>query len=1201
MSTQSPGNDQERLPNGMKQNVTLSSRGSDAALEGPNLPPGDTHVSDGRSPKRSSSRRGRHRRSLHAGAFGLMIGSLLGLALLITLRPDLNPSLFVTRAFASRERAILPGGTWITYANGDAAQSLAVQGDYLWVGTHLGGLVRWDPTDQTYVQYLYPQTDLPSNDVRAIDTDATGRLWIGTSRGLAVLSADDAHHTGVTGVMGTIVVHHTGNSGLPADVVTDVGVAPDGKVWVATDGGGLAVLDDKGTTQDLSDDEWTVYGLDDGLPSYLVTALDFDDVGNVWIGTKPYPNPDPEGSATLGGGVSIFNGLSFFNYHTQNSTMGSNVIVTVCPGGGEEMWVATRGGGVTLFQGRQGNQTFNKNNSGLTGNDVSACAQDTTGRMWFAVIDSRIPQGVSVLNNDVWANLTKTNSGLISNSVSAIVADSSRRVWFGHKEVYGGTQGVSLLTANGQDWTTYDTSTGLPSDSINSITQDTIGNLWFGTNGRGVMAYQRGLGHWIYYDRIITGGELPSNIVRDIAVDQVGRLWLATDRGGSTGAVSWTAYTRATTGDGLRTDNLQTVAVDDTGKIWFGHAQGIDVLDHHGTPHDPSDDTWRSISGALPGPSVRDITRDASGRMWVATNYGVGVYDGTQWRTYQAPNLVSNDVHVVFPDSRSGQIWVGTANGVSVLDEDTETWTSYTTADGLVYNNIQAIYVDTWQRVWFGTLLGVSIKDGDDWLPPYTSTNSGLAGNDVTSLLVDGWGLVWLGTRSDGISVFDSTTWDHLTSADHGLPSNRITDIVFGADGSTWVGTADRGFSALHGTTWTTYSRASTGDQLASDKVRTIAIEADGHVWVGTLPFVSGGWWSGGGISVLDPKSGAWTTYNRDNTGATGLGGNFIQKIAIDAAGRVWIGTGVPNDEPAMSQGYGLTVYDHGSWTTYTRGNTDLNLSSDRIPDISLDSQGRVWLATQPYVAGLDLAGGGVSRLDLGDNGVPDPPGQGDDEWASWTNGDDSGLVAVGHEGDVWAVHVDRADTIWAGGWTCANPPFCESVHWPNRLGVDGSLNEFIGPLWMAHEPFLEAGPISSIASDADNGLWVGTAWDGARYFDGKGWQSFTTADYPLVSDDITVIRVDSQGDVWFGTADAGISRYTPPPPTPTPTPSSTPTETHTPGPPTPTATFTATAIRTPTATPTATVAATATATPSPTPTQEPRHYVYLPAIWKSP
>lgn len=484
------------------------------------------------------------------------------------------------------------------------------------------------------------------------------------------------------------------------------------------------------------------------------------------------------------------------------------------------------------------------------------------------------------------------------------------------------------------------------------------------------------------------------------------------------------------------------------------------------------------------------------------------------------------------------------------------------------------VSVDGWRRVWFATPQGVSVKDGEAWIT-YTGTDSGLAADDVTSLFAEAWGPVWLGTRSDGVSVFDSSDWDAFAFADQGLTSNRITDIAFGAEGETWIATADRGLSVLRSTTWTTHSRTSTEGGLASDRVQTVTIGEDGRVWAGTVPYsISSVEWGGGGVSVLDPESGSWTTYNND---MRVLQGDFVRRIAVDAAGRVWIATSDPWREDIAPLGYGLTLYDHGSWTTYTRDNTRSGLSSNRIADIAFDSQDRVWLATRYYRTRSDVGGeGAVSRLDLGENGVPDPPARGDDVWTSWSIEDGSGWSLYGPTGDMYSIHVDGADTTWAGTWT-PDPTF----HWANPCYVQGTLSQFADPDWAALEPFPCSGYVVSIASDAEDNLWLGTSWGGVRYLDSQGWHAITTAEYPLVSDGINVIRVDPQGDVWFGTEGGGISRYTPPSPTPTPT--STPTETATP---------TITATWTPTATATETVTPTATPSPSPTPRV---HRLWLP------
>ena len=57
--------------------------------------------------------------------------------------------------------------------------------------------------------------------------------------------------------------------------------------------------------------------------------------------------------------------------------------------------------------------------------------------------------------------------------------------------------------------------------------------------------------------------------------------------------------------------------------------------------------------------------------------------------------------------ARWGRKWFGTSNG-GVSCFDGETWTTYTTADGLCANLVFAITVDSDDKLWFATAHGVS-------------------------------------------------------------------------------------------------------------------------------------------------------------------------------------------------------------------------------------------------------------------------------------------------------------------------------------------------------------------------------------------------------------------------------------------------------------------------------------------------------------
>ncbi len=75
---------------------------------------------------------------------------------------------------------------WIVYTTkGNYILSLAEEGNYLWVGTGGGGLVKLDKTTGEFIVYGTWNSGLPDNYVFAIAIDGQGNKWIGTSRGLA--------------------------------------------------------------------------------------------------------------------------------------------------------------------------------------------------------------------------------------------------------------------------------------------------------------------------------------------------------------------------------------------------------------------------------------------------------------------------------------------------------------------------------------------------------------------------------------------------------------------------------------------------------------------------------------------------------------------------------------------------------------------------------------------------------------------------------------------------------------------------------------------------------------------------------------------------------------------------------------------------------------------------------------------------------
>jgi sugar lactone lactonase YvrE len=130
---------------------------------------------------------------------------------------------------------------------------LAQEGNYLWVGTDGGGLVKLNKTTGEFIVYGKWNSKLPSNRVYSIVIDGQGNKWIGTGNGLAKFD----------GVSWT--VYNTSNSGLPSDWITAIAIDAQGNKWIGTAGGGLAKFDGV---------NWTVYNsYNSRLPYNTILSL----------------------------------------------------------------------------------------------------------------------------------------------------------------------------------------------------------------------------------------------------------------------------------------------------------------------------------------------------------------------------------------------------------------------------------------------------------------------------------------------------------------------------------------------------------------------------------------------------------------------------------------------------------------------------------------------------------------------------------------------------------------------------------------------------------------------------------------------------------------------------------------------------------------------------------------------------------------
>jgi len=203
--------------------------------------------------------------------------------------------------------------------------------------------------------------------------------------------------------------------------------------------------------------------------------------------------------------------------------------------------------------------------------------------------------------------------------------------------------------------------------------------------------------------------------------------------------------------------------------------------------------TWRNYNtlNGLGYSVVRAIYRDPDGVMWFGTEGGgVSQYDGKTFvNLTMKDGLVHNTVLDIYRDP-DGVMWFATHDGVSryanpngrlrLTDFDGKTFINLTTKDGLVNNNVTAIYGTPDGMIWFATCGGISKYDGKTFVN--FTTKDGLTNNWVNAIYCDPAGVMWFATGNlqtyerGGVSRYDGKTFINFTTKD-GLVHNTVCDI----------------------------------------------------------------------------------------------------------------------------------------------------------------------------------------------------------------------------------------------------------------------------------------------------------------------------------------------------------------------------------------------------------------------------------------
>jgi ligand-binding sensor domain-containing protein len=616
--------------------------------------------------------------------------------------------------------SLAQGNLWQSHTNMREVVDFVSVGSDLWAAT-TGGLLHWQSGDSVFEKITNTE-GLDVNSTTAIGKDERGHIWLGLDDGLinvydpvsqtvsriddyrgfqvkAFLAQSDsmliALNVGVSlYLINRREVKETYKSlgSLPPQTAVQNLFIRGRELWVATvDGIARTSLDFANL---LAPQSWTNYYSAHGLPSvdvrafaahggnfYAATALGVVKwTGTTWInisgniGDLNILDLATAADGTLYAAtlfrVARMASEGEWSLVATQRPLNSKVLVTEAG----TVWVGTEDVGFLEYQ-TADNSWIVHEPDGPGSNNFTSLALDAEGNLWCTSTD----RGISIFNGQRWRNYNQTN-GAFWNDYRSVWIDQAQpnTRWFG-------TWGRGIVRATGDldnlQFVKYDTANGFlanarsaPLDYVVAtfVKQDMRNTLWItnfdATNGSPI-------------------------------------AFLDTD--GRTGHFS--------TNDGLRSMLVTAIEIDNANRVWVASDNaGVSVIDHNNTLFDRTDDRQGQEldnDDGLASVRVTSLAEDQDGIMWIGTDQGLNSWFPRPEPVSSHFGLISDDIRVVRVDPQNNK-WIGTSAGISVLSgKDNFSLSEFTIQNSpLVSNSITSFaFNENTGEVYIGTTNGLSV------------------------------------------------------------------------------------------------------------------------------------------------------------------------------------------------------------------------------------------------------------------------------------------------------------------------------------------------------------------------------------------------------------------------------------------------------------------------------------------------------------
>ncbi|SEW41187.1 Signal transduction histidine kinase [Chitinophaga arvensicola] len=576
---------------------------------------------------------------------------------------------------------------------------------------------------------------LSNNQVNCIFRDSTGFMWIGTVSGL---NRFDGYHF-------TVYQHDLRDTtSLTDNNINKIMPGPGQQLWIQTRSG-INIYDPVSTRFNRHPEQvlqqW-------GIPGNVITDIVNDNHGNYWF-------LHPTAGIFL---VHNQQKALSFKHTADTASIATNTVSALLPDKSGHYWLLHSNGILEKMDAR---------NHRIIYRNTTLVRPQSPGTTWSMAADMDGDLWLFSNNEDNGAYYFEAGTGrfrhidqstpglpLNNNIVRGIVPDNNGFIWIGTDH-----GGINIIDKKKQTIRYIENipedNRSLSQNSITSLYKDNTGIIWVGTFKKGLNYYHENMVKFpLYQYQAYSRNSLPYNDVNRFVEDAAGNLWIGTNGGGliyfDRSRNNFTQYRHEPGNNNSISGNvIVSLCIDHNRQLWIGtYFGGLDRFDgrrfiHY--KHNPAD------TNSISDNSIWEVLEDSRHQLWIGTlSGGLNRMDPAtgQFRHYRKE--VPSKYIAALMEDRQGNLWIGTSDGLDVLQLSTGTFKHYSNTPNvpgsLSHNNVVCIFQDSQDHIWIGTREGLDLYHRKDNNFRTFRKEDGLPDNSVLNILEANDHSLWMST-----------------------------------------------------------------------------------------------------------------------------------------------------------------------------------------------------------------------------------------------------------------------------------------------------------------------------------------------------------------------------------------------------------------------------------------------------------------------